>query len=357
MANIRIQTHRLKKGMLIAVDVYNCYGAVIVPEGTIVTKEVFELLTKNFIDDVVVEYNPPKREMPVLWEDKTDSGEKKRKMQEFSQSFQIAEETVSQNLKELVFSDKEIDVPALVETIQNVVNHAEDEAELCEMLFRIRRTSENLYTHSVNVALYAELLARWVGFTEKEIQLALIASLLHDIGHLKYAEDSFSMHADMDKSCHERHSVDGYKMVQDKKLEYPIKQAILTHHERLDESGFPMGVSYKNINGITRVLSIADSYATLTVNEPGHAAMLPLEILQYMQVQEFGKYDAVYLRTFMEHLAQTFIQKEVLLNDGKKGTIVMLNKLDLTRPLVQIEENYFIDLAVKRDLCIKEILE
>lgn len=223
------------------------------------------------------------------------------------------------------------------------------------MLFHIRRTSESLYAHSVNVALYAQLLARWVGFEKKEIELTLLAGLLHDIGHLKYPEDKFSMHGDMDKSCHEKHSVDGYKMVQDKNLEYPIKQAILTHHERCDESGFPMGIDYKNINRITRVVSIADIYATLTVEEPGCTAMQPLEFLQHMQIAEFGKYDAAYLRIFMEHLAQTFLQKEVLLNNGKTGKIVMLNKIDLKSPLVQVED-YFIDLSLKRDVCIKKIL-
>ena len=358
MANIRVQTHRLKKGMKIASDVYTSSGVVIVPSGTEVTKEVLELLTKHFADDVMVEYTPKKKNAFIVKKSNGIDENREKKIKEFSQTFQIAEEAISQNFKAIVEQDKDIDVPALVSTVQEVVNKAENDTELFDMLFSIRRTSENLYTHSVNVALYAQLLARWVGFSPEEIEIASLAGLLHDIGHLKYTdkeENGFSLHDELEKRCHEKHSVHGYKLLQNKTVDYRVKQAILTHHERLDESGFQMGVSFENINGVARVLAIADIYATLTVDEEGHPAMLPFEVLKYMQAQEFGKYDAVYLRTFMEHLAQTFIQQEVLLNNGKKGTIIMLNKLDFARPLVQVED-YYVDLSVQKDLAIKELL-
>lgn len=357
MANIRIQTHHLKKGMMITADVYTRAGVVIVPEGTVVTKEVFELLTKHFVEEVVIEYSPKKKDTPNAQKNTKLSKDKQKKINEFTQVFQIAEETVSKNLEELVLRDEEIDVRALVDTVQSVVNKTDNDADLCDMLLNIRHTSESLYVHSINVALYAQLLAKWVGFTQEETELALLAGLLHDIGHLKYTdgEEPISLHNEMERSCHEKHSLYGYKIVKEKMLDYRIKQAILTHHERLDASGFPMGVSFKNINAIARVLAIADLYATLTVEEPNHPAMSPFESLKFMQMQEFGKYDAVYLQTFMEHLAQTFIQQEVLLNNGKTGTIIMLNKLDFARPLVQVEDCY-IDLSVQNNLVIKEFL-
>ena len=147
----------------------------------------------------------------------------------------------------------------------------------------------------------------------------------------------------------------GYKLLRDKTLDYRIKQAILTHHERLDESGFPMGVPFENINGISRILAIADTYVTLTMEEPGYPALSPFEALMHFQTREHGKFDSRYLLMFTEHIAQNFIQQRVRLNNDKTGTIIMLNKLDLLRPLVQIDD-YFVDLSVHKDLIIKEIL-
>lgn len=121
MANIRIQTHRLKKGMKIVVNVYNCYGVVIVPEGTVVTKDVFELLAKHFVDDVVVEYNPEKKDSSIIQKEISASEMREKKIVEFSHTFQITEDIVSKHLQEFVLTEKEMDVPMLVEAVEAVV--------------------------------------------------------------------------------------------------------------------------------------------------------------------------------------------------------------------------------------------
>ncbi|MBQ7863666.1 MAG: hypothetical protein IJ353_04255, partial [Lachnospiraceae bacterium] len=56
MALIRMKIHHIKKGMVIKADVYNRAGVILVPAETTVTSEVFELLTKHFIEEVVIEY-------------------------------------------------------------------------------------------------------------------------------------------------------------------------------------------------------------------------------------------------------------------------------------------------------------
>lgn len=353
MASIRMQTNRLKKGMVIRSDVYTNNGVVIVPEGTVVTKEVYELLTRHFVDDVVVEYIPENK-----IKSKNTAGmasEKQRKVNEFIKQFHIAEELLSQNLMEMIQQDKKLDISTLLSTVQSVVNNAGDDIELCDMLLSMKMSSENLYAHSIHVALYARLLAGWMNFAPEETELVVLAGLLHDIGHVNGAEQSICLHEELEKSCNEKHPHLGYKLVANKLLDHRVKQAILTHHERMDGSGFPMGVTYSNINHVTRILAIADTYATLSVEEPGYPAMTPFEILNYC-TSEIGKFDSGYLLAFMEHIAQNFIRHMVRLNDGQIGTIVMLNKMALTKPLVQVGER-FVDLAIQKELEIIEFLD
>ncbi len=52
----RVHTDRLRKGMVIKNDVYSRTGAVLIPVNTPVTKEVLALLTRHFIDYVMVDY-------------------------------------------------------------------------------------------------------------------------------------------------------------------------------------------------------------------------------------------------------------------------------------------------------------
>lgn len=358
MALIRMKTHHLKKGMLIKSDVYNRSGVILVPADTAVTGEVFELLTKHFIDEVVVDYPAETNTAPVMDISSRSRRLDPQKKKEFTKTYQIAEDTLSQNLKDIVLKDKEVDIPSLLGLLQSVINKAEGELSLFDMLHSMQRSSDTLYSHSINVSLYAQLLARWLNFQTEEIELVSLAGLLHDIGHLKYPDSdtaAFTLHDGLDKKSHEQHPTLGYRLLQEKNIDHRIKQAVLTHHERFDESGFPLGISFVNINQITRVLAIADSYVTLITEETGHPALTPFEALKKLQDSDYKKYDYKFLSEFIKHVSQNYIQHDVLLTNGKIGTIIMLNNIDLARPLVQID-NIFMDLSLHKDVEIERIL-
>lgn len=356
MALIRMKTHHLKKGMIIKADVYNRAGVVLVPAGTVVTKEVFDMLTRHFIDEVIVDYVTEKA--PVTDFTSGRRRIKEKKLQEAARVYKVAETTLAQNLKDIVSKDKDVDVPALLGLLQSVISKADEELSLFDILHHMQRDSDTLYSHSINVALYAQLLARWVNLDPEETELVSLAGLLHDMGHMHYPESdsaTFTLHDGMAKNIHEQHPTLAYKLLQNKSIDHRIKQAVLTHHERFDESGFPLGVSFVNINQISRVLAIADSYVTLITEEAGHPDMIPFEALKYLQETDYKKYDYKFLTTFIEHVALNYVQHDVLLTDGRTGTILMINKTDLTRPLVQIG-NLFVDLTKQKNIRIEKFL-
>jgi len=357
MALIRMKTHHLKKGMVIKADVYNRAGVILVTAETAVTSEVFELLTKHFIEDVVIEYVTEPAPITNFFSGRRLINEKKLK--EAARIYKIAEETLAQNLKDIVQKDKEVDIPALLELLQSVINNADEELSLFDILHHMQQNSDTLYSHSINVSLYAQLLGRWVDLDPDEIELVSLAGLLHDMGHMQYPESditSFTLHDGMEKICHEQHPTLAYRLLQNKKnVDHRIKQAVLTHHERFDESGFPLKVSFVNISEITRVLSIADNYVTLITDEEGHPALTPFDALKQMQDTDYKKFDYKFLTTFIEHVSLNYVQHEVLLTDGRTGTILMINKSDLTKPLIQIG-NLFVDLTKRKDLAIEKIL-
>lgn len=356
MALIRMKTHHIKKGMIIKSDVYNRTGVILVPAGTTVTSEVFELLTKHFIEEVVIEYEPEPAPVTSFSAGRRRINEKKLK--EAAVIYKVAEDTLAENLKDIIQKDKDVDVPVLLNLLQSVIDKADEELSIFDILHHMQRDSDTLYAHSINVALYAQLLARWANLDTEEIELVSLAGLLHDMGHLQYPESDtspFTLHDGMDKTCHEQHPTLGYRLLQNKSIDHRIKQAVLTHHERFDQSGFPLGVSFVNINQIARVLSIADSYVTLITEENGHAGMVPFDAMRQLQETDYKKYDYKLLTTFIEHVSLNYVQHEVQLTDGRTGTILMINKTDVARPLVQIG-NLFVDLTKQKDLAIEKIL-
>lgn len=339
---MEIKTYRLKEGMVIRKDVYLSNGVILVPAGTEVTQEVRTLLTKHLVEDVFVE---------------SGVKHKNKRLKEFTETFQIAETVLEKNLRDIVERGQEIEISGLLSSVQRIVDKTSDEIDLCNMLYRMQNHSQNLYAHSINVALYSKLLAEWNSFSEEETELAVLSGLLHDIGHVKAGEmgEKIILHEELEKKSHIKHTTQGYKILQKNEVDCRVKQAVLTHHERLDGSGFPMGVTFQNINPIARIISIADVYATMTTEEEGYSSMHPFEILYFMQNQEIGKLDSILLHNFLEHIAKSYIQCEVLLDNGQQGKIVMLNKFDLTKPLVQVDSR-FIDLAINKHINIKKIL-
>ncbi|MBQ9120510.1 MAG: HD domain-containing protein [Lachnospiraceae bacterium] len=355
MAFIKIRTNRLQKDMIIASDVYTHTGAMIIPKNTRVTKEICDLLTKHFINDVIVDYSvaPPKTSQPSSKEPVNA-----QQLAAFQESFQIAEETLSQSLKDIAYQDKDIDIPSLLDMVNSVIEKSGNDMNLCDMLFQMKQSAESLYAHSINVSLYAQLLTKWANYTAEETELVGVAGLLHDIGILKCQQEGMTQicfHDEMEKKSGDKHVIYGYNLIKDKDIDSRIKQAVLTHHERIDRSGFPLGVSFDNINSTSRILAIADIYDTLTMDEPGRSALSPFEAIGLLQDRMYNKFDSSLLMIFCERIAQNFLQYDVLLSTGQTGKIIMLNKFDLTRPLVQVDD-YFIDLSLKKEITIKQIL-
>ena len=62
-----------------------------------------------------------------------------------------------------------------------------------------------------------------------------------------------------------------------------------------------------------------------------------------------------YILTFLYHIANTYINNEVLLSDGSSGKIVLINK-KLTRPTIQLDNGNFINLESRLDLYVQAII-
>ena len=360
MTHLRIHTDRLRKGMVIANNVHSRSGAVLIPEGTPVTKEIMTLLARHFIEYVIVEYEPTG--FPVIVATPVPGETPKlneKRFEEFKESFQIAEDTLSENLKEIVEKNNDIDVPVLLNMLNQIVEKSENDMNLCDMLFHMKKNAENLYTHSINVALLAQILAKWMNFDSYDIEPLVIAALLHDIGILKLSEDDlkeFTFKQKLEKGKYEKHTVLGYNLIKEKDIDIRIKQAVLTHHERLDKSGFPLQVPSKNINPLSRILAIADVYDTLIMKEKGAAALSPFLALKELEENGYHKFDSQMLMTFLSKVTYNFIQHTVLLSNGEYAQIVLINKYNLSRPLVQMGST-FIDLAIRTDLHIEALLD
>ncbi len=78
---------------------------------------------------------------------------------------------------------------------------------------------------------------------------------------------------------------------------------IISHHERMDGSGYPARLRDKNIPLCARVLAVADVYDALTSNRPYRAPSLPSEASEYIMGGSGLYFDEQVVSAFVRKVA------------------------------------------------------
>lgn len=120
--------------------------------------------------------------------------------------------------------------------------------------------------HSEDVAKYARILARKIGWSEDRIRRIGIAGLLHDIGKIGVPEELLTKPGPLTEEEYEifkKHSLISI-VILDPIVELKgIIEIIKHHHEWYDGSGYPDGLKGNDIPLGARIVHIADAYESM----------------------------------------------------------------------------------------------
>jgi HD-GYP domain-containing protein (c-di-GMP phosphodiesterase class II) len=130
--------------------------------------------------------------------------------------------------------------------------------------------------HSRAVAELAAEAARASGLPEPEVTLVRRAGLLHDLGRLGVSNAIWDKKGPLTPAELERVRLHPYlteRMLASSPALAPLGAIAVQHHERLDGSGYPRGLSGEAITPAGRILAAADMYRTKTEPRPHRAAL------------------------------------------------------------------------------------
>ena len=138
---------------------------------------------------------------------------------------------------------------------------------LADYLDVIRQHHMQTYQHCLVVTAVAVSFCSHLGFKRDDIEKLALAGLLHDIGKAKIPLDILEKPAALDEqevSTMQMHPVLGHEILRHAaSVPYEILDMVLHHHELLDGSGYPHGLSGGEITDLTRMMTIADIYGSL----------------------------------------------------------------------------------------------
>jgi putative two-component system response regulator len=176
-------------------------------------------------------------------------------------------------------------VRALLE-LKFVTDALEDAEQVIVALARtIDARDRYTYGHSARVSLYAGLLGERIGLAGRDLALVRQGGLFHDFGKiavrdavlLKPAKLTAEEYAEI-----KRHPTEGRDLLQNMKTLLHAMPIVYHHHERMDGSGYPDGLSGDTIPVSARVTTIADVFDALTTARVYRGALSREETLGIM---------------------------------------------------------------------------
>ncbi|WP_052302351.1 HD-GYP domain-containing protein [Bacillus sp. SG-1] len=131
--------------------------------------------------------------------------------------------------------------------------------------------SRDKYTasHSENAAKFSLEIAKELGLSRSDCRNIELGAKLHDIGKIGIPESILNKPGRLTEEEYElikSHTVIGYNMVNHIKIfeKNDIFNAILYHHERVDGTGYPEGLTGEQIPIIAKIIAVADSFDAMT---------------------------------------------------------------------------------------------
>lgn len=366
MAKKILFSFEVTAGMVLAEDLYNPSGQLVLPKGfvlddaTIAKLEYYTILEVPVDDSITPENtvtSSPNR-------DDSSSNEYSAKIKnspefkKFKADYEACTVYLNELFSDIVLKGKLIDSETLLSNIKHTIGSGKNTIQMFDYIHNLRESDNIITSHSINVAIIATILGKWLELTEAELDTLMLAAILHDIGKYTIPKDILykpGKLTDEEFQITKEHVKKGYDILRNQPVDIRIKEACLLHHERCDGSGYPFNAAAARITPFAKIIAIADVYDAMTASRSYRGALCPFDVIQMFDEEGLHKYDPHYIMTFLNRISNTYLHNNVRLNDGRMGEIIMINQLCLYRPVVKIGDE-FIDLMKNSALKIEAIV-
>jgi putative nucleotidyltransferase with HDIG domain len=160
--------------------------------------------------------------------------------------------------------------------------------------------------HSAAVARYSREIATKAGLSDEEQELVHSAGLLHDIGKFVLPDDILKSSrrrlGDVEWAQIHKHPLEGARIVSQIDGYAPIGDLILAHHERLDGTGYPRGLTADEIPEGAKIIAVADTYDAMTARDSYREPVSSQEAIFELRRVSGTQLDGRFVEAFIEVL-------------------------------------------------------
>ncbi len=204
---------------------------------------------------------------------------------------------------------------------------------------KLKSKDEYTYLHSVSVCALMINFARKLKLDESVVHEMGLAGMLHDVGKMAIPDEILNKPGrlnDDEFDIVRNHPERGFAILSGSKSVSPVALDVcLSHHEKMDGTGYPNKTRGDNLSLASRMAAICDVYDAVTSQRSYNSPWTASEALQRMLGWK-GHFDQLLLKTFIESLGIWPVGTAVLLSDKNVAIITGEHRDDFSLPRTRI---------------------
>lgn len=163
--------------------------------------------------------------------------------------------------------------------------------------------SQETEEHAHRLIELSKSVGQAIGLTNQQFDELELFSTLHDIGKIGIDDQILNKPGkltDLEWVEMKKHTEVGYRIAMASPELMSIAHYILTHHERWDGKGYPVGLAGESIPLLSRILSVTDAYDAMTEDRPYRKGMLKQDAIAEIIKNAGTQFDPAIAKLFVE---------------------------------------------------------
>ena len=247
-------------------------------------------------------------------------------------------------------------------TLSQVVGAAASNPDDLIHIYDLKSHDEYTFHHSVSVAMLAVSTGQSLGFELRELMNLGRSALFHDIGKLFVPSEIINKTSKLSNREFvemKSHPPLGATNIKAKGLgNTGVLSGILFHHEKIDGTGYPRGLSGNEIPLEAKIISVADVFDALTSYRSYRKPMTPTAAYDLILNQVGTSFDYAIVEAFTKKLDFYPINSLLELSNGK--TTIVIENQNVLRPVVMdviTKEKFDLSSPKNSDLTIEQVID
>lgn len=308
-----VDIETVEPGQILGKTIFSSNGAVLLSTGVQLTVYMISTLKRIGVTTIYID-DPMYRD--ISNEELLSDDTKRAVIHQMSEMF------------ETLRSGKTFSSKAIGQTVDEMLDDVLKNQNVLIHLSDIRTADNAMFLHAMNVCMMSSLLGLNMGLNMIQLKELAVGALLHDIGKLGAPEvQEGRMH----------HAWRGFELIKNKR-EYSllIAHVAFQHHEAVDGSGSPRGLTGDDIHTYAKIVAVANTYDNLIYPTGDTSPLMPHEACERLNAMSGTMLDHEVLVHFMRIVSIYPNGISVKLSNRQTGVVVGQHRGLPGRPVVRV---------------------